>query len=291
MSIAASLLIRRNQPVGRLEWSFPMLSFKYYGITLSLLCLVTATQAAPVSEEATRYMTRGSVAVEMAKTPEDLNAALEEYRRASEAAPQWADAYFNLGLIQERLGKFGDAARSLQKYLELNPSAPDAAQVREQIYKLEYKAEQTLSVDSIIEVLTSNFGNDPNHWQTKVIGNAINATSPCGRNWSYEELAFTRDNTNSVRALADVRYYPVRRSYQSLVISGPKLKYRVLLNICSAEANREFGNCDSVVENEITVLSRAKVQLQQTTLRPGFSPITPGTGQRAACIYERKSGM
>ncbi|MHB8137954.1 MAG: Lcl domain-containing protein [Smithellaceae bacterium] len=106
-----------------------------------LLTWVSVTLAGSVSEEAQRYMARGMVAVEMANTPKDYERAVREFEQAAKLAPNWPDVYFNLGSVQAKAGNYGEAMRHYKRYLELAPRAPDAAKVREEIYKLEYRAE------------------------------------------------------------------------------------------------------------------------------------------------------
>ena len=107
-----------------------------------LLSWVSVTLAETVSEEAQRYMARGFAAVEMAKAPKDYESAVSEFEQAAKLAPNWPDVYFNLGSVQAKAGNYGEAVRQYKRYLELAPNAPDAAKVREEIYKLEYRAEE-----------------------------------------------------------------------------------------------------------------------------------------------------
>src|SRR4030043_484384 len=107
-----------------------------------LLAWVSVTLAETVSEEARRYMARGLAAVEMAKTPKDYERAVREFEQAAKLAPNWPDVYFNLGSVQAKVGNYGEAMRHYKRYLELAPKPPDATKVREEIYKLEYRAEE-----------------------------------------------------------------------------------------------------------------------------------------------------
>ena len=109
-----------------------------------LLAWVSVTLADTVPEEAQRYMARGMAAVEMAKTPKDYERAVREFVQAAKLAPNWPDVYFNLGSVQAKAGNYGEAMRHYKRYLELAPNAPDAAKVREEIYKLEYRAEEQM---------------------------------------------------------------------------------------------------------------------------------------------------
>ena len=106
-----------------------------------LLVWVSVTLAETVSEEAQRYMARGSAAIEMAKTPKDYERAVREFEQAAKLAPNWPDVYFNLGSVQAKAGNYGEAMRYYKRYLELAPKALDAAKVREEIYKFEYRVE------------------------------------------------------------------------------------------------------------------------------------------------------
>jgi len=115
--------------------------------------LVSAVQAQNIPEDARRHMARGMAAVEMANSPEEYGAAITEFQAAARLAPGWPNPHVHLGLAQERAGNFEAAAVSLKEYLRLDPTTPDAEKIQEQIYKLEYKAEQVLTESEIIDVL------------------------------------------------------------------------------------------------------------------------------------------
>jgi hypothetical protein len=117
---------------------------KAYFIILMILLMSFSTRALGqgIPEEARRFMLRGMAAVEMAKTPKDYERAVREFEQAAKLAPNWPDVYFNLGSVQAKAGNYGEAMRHYKRYLELAPNASDAAKVREEIYKLEYQAEQ-----------------------------------------------------------------------------------------------------------------------------------------------------
>jgi tetratricopeptide (TPR) repeat protein len=70
--------------------------------TIVFICLAILSWAATVPKEAQRHFDRGLAAVEMAKTPDDYEEAIEEFRKAQALAPDWADVYYNLALIQEK---------------------------------------------------------------------------------------------------------------------------------------------------------------------------------------------
>ncbi len=89
-----------------------------------------------------RQMLRAQAAVESAQSAEDYQKAIAEYNLAREIAPEMPEIYYNLGQVLEKSGAYSDAIANLRKYLELAPAASDAQEVKDTIYKLEYKKEQ-----------------------------------------------------------------------------------------------------------------------------------------------------
>jgi hypothetical protein len=63
--------------------------------------------------------------------------AIDELAKAAQAAPWWPIAYYDLGLVQEITGRMNGALGNLQTYLQLDPGAPDVAQIRQKIAELE----------------------------------------------------------------------------------------------------------------------------------------------------------
>ena len=106
-------------------------------------------------KEAQRHMDRGQAAVEMAKTDADFEEAILEFDQAARLAPTWPDAYYNLGIVQEKIGRFDAALQNLRKYLELSPVATDAGEVRQLINKTEYRKEKSEGVKKVYEIMAS----------------------------------------------------------------------------------------------------------------------------------------
>lgn len=122
-------------------------------LTISVL-LISVVNVGAVSEDARRHLTRGQAAAEMAKTNSDFEEALSEFRKAIELAPEWPDAYYQLGVLQDKLGKYDDAYNNLKRCLQLAPKASNARQVQELIYKIEYKRDKANQKKVIIDALT-----------------------------------------------------------------------------------------------------------------------------------------
>lgn len=102
----------------------------------------TLKPAPAMPEEAKRRMGRGQAALEMAKGPTDYENAAAEFQAAVNAAPWRADAYYNLGVAQEKAGHPAEAMASFKLYLVAAPKAKDKDEVEQRIYKLDYAADQ-----------------------------------------------------------------------------------------------------------------------------------------------------
>jgi len=96
-------------------------------------------EAWATSEEARRHMVRGEAAVEMAQDKTGLNMAVEEFEKAIQADPDLIPAYYNLGTVLDKAGRHDEAIQNLTTYLEKAPNAPDAVQVQDLIYKIEFR--------------------------------------------------------------------------------------------------------------------------------------------------------
>ena len=108
-----------------------------------IIKLVQHLKPAPaVPEEANRRMTRGTLAFKEAKSEADFQEAATEYQQATLAAPWFADAYYNLGVAQNKANDFAAAAQSLKLYLLAAPDAPDAKAAQNLLYEMEYKQEK-----------------------------------------------------------------------------------------------------------------------------------------------------
>ncbi len=111
-------------------------------LTIAFCLSIGIADAQNISDEAMHHFDRGQAAVEMAKSPTDYEDAIKEFEKAATLAPDWPDVYYNLGLIQEKLSKYGDAIKNLTKYLELSPNASDSREVKKFVAKMEYKKEK-----------------------------------------------------------------------------------------------------------------------------------------------------
>lgn len=249
--------------------------------------LLSSVNAQTIPEEARRHMARGQAAVEMAKSPEEYAPAIKEFQQASRLAPNWPDPYYNLAILQEKTGKLKEAVASLKQYLRLAPNAPDAAKIQEQIYKLEYKAEQVLTVPEIIDVLVSL--SDEKIWQ--VVGDCQkdDCDTWYGNKLDFRRLDFKREGDDAVKSLKDFQYEPYP-TFQTLKVTGPVLKYITTRNISGGtKETRKDPKLTAVIEHEVTVVSKRLVKVTQKVLSAGLFYVNGVRDeQRFTCTFQKK---
>jgi len=101
--------------------------------------LATEIKPAPaIPEEAERHMAYGTAAFTGAKSVADYKEAAKEFKQATLAAPWYGDAYFNLGVAQDKAENYEAALRSL-KLAQL--ASPEVKEIKALIYEVEYRKE------------------------------------------------------------------------------------------------------------------------------------------------------
>jgi tetratricopeptide (TPR) repeat protein len=90
-------------------------------------------------DEAERRMARGTEAFKEAKSISDYQAAVNEFQQATLAAPWLVDAYFNLGLAQDKAEDYERSLRSLKLAILASPNSKD---IKDLYYKVEYQRDK-----------------------------------------------------------------------------------------------------------------------------------------------------
>lgn len=211
--------------------------------------------------------------------PRRFEPAIREFEQAVKLAPDWPDPYYNLGLAQENTGKLKEAIANLKEYLRLAPNAPDAANILDQIYKLEYKADQVLTVPDIIDVLISL--SDEHAWQI---------TGDC----SKETIKFRRSNLDSYVYVMSASHLE-KAWFRDEKFKGPILKYYFLTHKyapgkCVTTVPGFIDKCFGMEELEVTVKSKTLVKVDQRVLRniPFGHPELAVVAGRSSCTYLKK---
>lgn len=144
-----------------------------YALREKIIRLVQTMKPAPaVPEEAERYMARGGAAVKAAKNEKDFQDAALEFEKASLAAPWLAAAYYNLGITQDKAGKYREAIQSLKLYLLAAPEASDAKAVKTLVYEIEYRQEKAAKEreESSPQAIAAKKQNEYEAWLKKIDG-------------------------------------------------------------------------------------------------------------------------
>lgn len=117
----------------------------------ALLALAPRLSALPpVPEEAKRQLDFGLAAVKIASRPADYKAAEEHFLKASHLAPWWPNPYFNLGVVQEKLGDAYAAREYYELYLAAAPKAADATAVKSRLNQLTVVERQGYKVNDVL---------------------------------------------------------------------------------------------------------------------------------------------
>lgn len=157
------------------------------------------------------------------------------------------------------------------------PNALDAAKIQEQIYKLEYRAEQVLSMPEIIDVLVS-FSRGNLDWKL--------TEGEC----QTENLAIKRvdDNSVSVPSYLNVQS-PDGVMWGTEKVEGTIFKYtsthKRTKKICGSDRPWE-GHCP-YMEIEIEVVSKRHVKIRQKIVEL-WGIDTPFNGKIYSCEYRKK---
>jgi len=103
--------------------------------------LAAALKPAPsIPEEARKAMVKGAVFQKESKGPDGLKKAVAALREATRLAPWWADAYYNLSVVQELSQDYRGAETSLKLFLLAAPES-ETRDGKDRLYALEAKAE------------------------------------------------------------------------------------------------------------------------------------------------------
>lgn len=95
--------------------------------------------APAIPEEAERRMARGTAAFKGAKSAANYQDAAKEFEQATQAAPWYGDAYYNLGVTLDKAEEYEAALRSLKLAQLASPGSKD---IKALIYEVEYRHEK-----------------------------------------------------------------------------------------------------------------------------------------------------
>jgi hypothetical protein len=114
-------------------------SMRHTRLLDKFLPLVPKANPPELPEEARRRMTIAQTKFKDAKSQGDMQAAVNEFQLAVDAAPWWPSVYFNMAVAYEGAKNYKEAVATFKRYLAAAPNAPDAAAIRQRTYALEAK--------------------------------------------------------------------------------------------------------------------------------------------------------
>jgi tetratricopeptide (TPR) repeat protein len=230
----------------------------------------TMRPAPVIPEEAERYMARGAAAVKNAKSAKDFRDAVNEFEKATLAAPWMASANYNLGIARDKAGMYADAMKSLKLYLLAAPEASDAKAVKNLIYEMEYKQEKAAR-ESSPEVAAVKKQNTYEEWLRGLDGARFVGPSNRGNDLHHENEFIIRGTTITWRQRITyygpnvVREVPIGQWYDMAQWGGR-------MQIVGREAKRLIGGLQFV--NDIFTISedgKSITQAVQVGTRPTFT--------------------
>lgn len=162
-----------------------------YALREKIIRHVQTMKPAPATpREAERSMNRGAAAVKSAKDANDFKDAVAEFEKATLSAPWLANAYYNLGVAQDKAGLYAAAIRSLKLYVLAEPNAPDIRSVEKLIDEIEYKQEKAAKESSPATIATKQ-QNAYEVWLNGLDGaRFISAPSLCGSIGHEKDFCF-----------------------------------------------------------------------------------------------------
>lgn len=95
--------------------------------------------APALPEEAEAAFNRAELLAREAKNEVTWERAAREYEKGLRIAPWWGTAYYNLGLLNDSMNRYGAAAAALRLWVASSPGDPEVAVVKKKIAELEIK--------------------------------------------------------------------------------------------------------------------------------------------------------
>lgn len=202
-------------------------------ICLSILTpsLFGQTNTSPaIPEEARKHFVMGTTLFKDAKTTDDYSLVVNEFKQATDLAPQWPDARYNLALAKEAASDYSGAMADLKLYQQFKLSDTEARTVQDKIYSLEAKATLVVKKKAEEEQKKTNysytfyddFSNNHNNWP------------PYNSKYGNMSIENGRLNINALLGPVEiVKEFPIYRT--------KKFEVEVTTKKISGEAQRGFG--------------------------------------------------
>lgn len=211
----------------------------------------------------------------------DLNAAGDGFAAAAKAAPAFAEAYFNLGLVREEQGRLEDAVASLQKALTLKPRLHGGNLFLAVAY---YRMNRFVPALAAIRKETAAYPNDASAWMWLGVIQ-LAADQPEGAAEALDKAAkLAPDNVDILYHRGQAHLLVSKNSYGKMFKADPK-SWRVRQVLAQANADAE-RHLDAVAEYEEAIkLAPTQPGLHEEL---GSEFRNAGKPQEAEAAFERE---
>jgi tetratricopeptide (TPR) repeat protein len=193
--------------------------------------------ASEIFRQASQAMQRG-----------DLHAAGDGFEAAAKAAPAFAEAHFNLGLVREEQGRFDEAIASFQKALELKPRLHGANLFLGIAY---FRLNQQDKALATIQKETASFPEDAPAWMWLGVVRLAQDRPEEAANALDKAAKLAPDDMDVLYHRGRAHLLVSKNSYAKMFKAGPK-SWRVhqVLAQANAEADR---HTDAVAEYQAAI--------------------------------------
>ena len=224
-----------------------------------IVLLTHSAKAQSIYDEAARHAARGKAAVDAGKSPADYETAITEFKAAAKLVPNWPNAYYNLGVAQDKAGHYEEAAESLEKYLALAPNAPNAGEVGQLLHKIGVKTQKTISDDDALDIFGSLA--DSGKWQ-------LNGKTPDDLPNKIRWILSSR----RVGRQIDISYMHNHKEALTMYVkpSGKTLFFVNIYYLCDKSVQDD--ECPEVSRYSLEIISRRKVKLTVKKFTPEIKP-------------------
>ncbi len=120
--------------------------------------VVAKHRALAVKPQLPEAVRKFRVQAEFAAGQKRYDEAARFYGEGLKLAPWWAQGHFNRALLLAESNRFRDAATAMNKYIQLEPDAPDARAAQDKIYQWEAMTQLTPTADAGITRTTAAGG-------------------------------------------------------------------------------------------------------------------------------------
>ena len=215
-------------------------AFAFLAILLCLgepLCAQMAEDASEIFRQASEAMQRGN-----------LNVAGDGFAAAAKAAPAFAEAHFNLGLVREEQGRFDEASASFQKALALKPRMHGANLFLGIAY---FRLNQVDKALAAIQKETASFPKDAPAWMWFGVVRLAQDRPEEAANALDKAAKLAPDDMDVLYHRGRAHLLVSKNSYAKMFKAGPK-SWRVhqVLAQANAEADR---HTDAVAEYQAAI--------------------------------------